>query len=158
MNAEVLLALGLGAGLTGREIIDLTVDGIREEGDAVVVVVQGERARTVPVLREWDGSLIARRRTSAHSSWAFRQKRETSNRNLISDFVARSQGDVPLQTRRMHATWVVQHLEAGTPLVPLLRAAGLTSPEAFDRFLPFVRPPTEAEFRASLRDAPTAPR
>lgn len=157
-NAETLLALGLGGGLAGREIINLTVGGIRADGDGVIVTVDGERARSVPVLREWERPLVDLRQSSGDAAWAFRQEREATNRNLISDFVSRSTGTVPLQARRMHATWIVQHLEAGTPVVLLLRAAGLSSPEALDRFLPFVRPSPETLFRSSLRDAAAAAR
>ncbi|TFC18606.1 hypothetical protein E3O19_04355 [Cryobacterium algoritolerans] len=156
-NAEALLSLGLGAGLAGREIINLTVADIRSDDCGVVVAVRGERPRQVPVLREWERALIVGMRPEG-GSWLFHENRESANRNLITDFVSRSTGKIQLQTRRMHSTWIVQHLEAGTPLVPLMRAAGLASPEALVRFLRFVREPNERGSRNALRDAAAEPR
>jgi integrase len=156
-NAEALLALGLGAGLAGREIVNLTVSDIRADDDGVLVEVRGDRARVVPVLREWERSL-REHVDLACDTWVFREQHVSDNRNLITDFVSRSEGKIQLQARRMHATWIVHHLEAGTPLVPLMRAAGLTSPEALDRFLKFVRAPDPQISRNAVRDAVAAPR
>lgn len=39
----------------------------------------------------------------------------------------------------------------GTPLVPLLRAAGLKEPEALGRFLPFARDVDDGDARELLR-------
>ena len=151
-NAEALLSLGLGAGLAGREIINLRVDDLHSDDGGVVVTVRGERSRQVPVLREWERALASGVRPE-DGGWLFRENRESANRNLITDFVSRSTGKIQLQARRMHSTWIVQHLEAGTPLVPLMRAAGLESPEALDRFLRFVREPDARGSRNTLRDA-----
>ena len=157
-NAEALLALGLGAGLAGREIVNLTIGDIRADDDGVLITVRGVRARVVPVLREWERALVERVGACQDETWAFREQHAGGNRNLITDFVSRSEGKIQLQARRMHATWIVQHLEAGTPLVPLMRAAGLQSPEALDRFFKFVRAPDLRFCRNALRDAVTAQR
>ena len=157
-NAESLLALGLGAGLAGRKIVNLTIGDIRADDDGVLITVCGERARVVPVLREWERALVERVGACQDETWAFREQHAGGNRNLITDFVSRSEGKIQLQARRMHATWIVQHLEAGTPLVPLMRAAGLQSPEALDRFFKFVREPDLRFCRNALRDAVTAQR
>lgn len=157
-NAEALLALGLGAGLAGREIVNLTVGDIQADDDGVLILIRGDRARSVPVLREWERALTERVNSRQAETWAFREQHAAANRNLITDFVSHSEGKIRLQARRMHATWIVQHLEAGTPLVPLLHAAGLHSPEALDRFLKFVREPEPQYCRNVLRDAVAAPR
>ncbi|TFD04855.1 hypothetical protein E3T25_04910 [Cryobacterium sandaracinum] len=157
-NAEALLALGLGAGLAGREIVNLTIGDIRADDDGVLITVRGERARVVPVLREWERALVERVGACQDEAWAFREQHAGGNRNLITDFVSRAEGKIQLQARRMHATWIVQHLEAGTPLVPLMRAAGLHSPEALDRFFKFVREPEVRYCRNVLRDAVATPR
>jgi hypothetical protein len=70
--------------------------------------------------------------------WVFRSEQRGGNINLITDFISRTGPHVPLQTRRMRATWLIHHLETGTPLKTLLRIAGLQSAEALDRVLPFV--------------------
>jgi integrase len=153
LNAAALLSLGIGAGLTGREIVNLTVDDIQTDENGVLVHVRGDRERTVPVLREWESALQTKVAGASITEPAFRPGRTTANRNLITDFVSRANGKVALQARRMRATWLVHHLEAGTPLVLLLAAAGLSSPEALDRFLKFVRPIDPLSAQAQLRDA-----
>jgi integrase len=150
-SAATLLAIGLGAGLSSREIAELRIGDITVDGDGVVVHVRGGRARRVPVLREWEDALVERVAGRDADAWAFREGQEGGNRNLVSDFVARTHGGFGPQARRMHATWIVTHLEMGTPLVPLLKAAGLREPEALGRFLPFVREVGEDDERELLR-------
>ncbi|MEO7544862.1 MAG: hypothetical protein ABIT21_00975, partial [Terrimesophilobacter sp.] len=152
-NAAALLALGIGAGLTGREIVDITFEDIQVDENGVLVFVHGDRERTVPLLREWESALRDRVATAETMVSVFRPGRISPNRNLITDFVSRANGKVALQARRMRATWLVHHLEAGTALVPFLSAAGLSSPEALDRFLPFVREGDRQMVRSALRDA-----
>jgi integrase len=150
-SAAALLALGLGAGLTNREITELRLRDIDADAEGVVVTVRGNRARCVPVLREWESALVQRVAGRSPDGWAFCEGQEGVNRNLVSNFVARSNGDFGPTTRRMHATWIVTHLEMGTPMVPLLRAAGLKDPEPLGRFLPFVRDVGGSDARELLR-------
>jgi integrase len=150
-SAMTLLSLGLGAGLSSREIAELRIGDIEVDDKGVVVVVRGERGRRVPVLRDWEEALIVRVRGRSAADWVFREGQEGGNRNLVTDFVSRTHGGFGPQARRMHATWIVKHLEIGTPLVPLLRAAGLREPEALGRFLPFVREVDESDDRDLLR-------
>jgi hypothetical protein len=152
-NAGALLALGLGAGLAGREILALTVENITVDDAGLLIHVSGERERDVPVLARWEESLVSHL-THIGDGYVFRQGRSTENHNLITDFVSRDPARVKLTTRRMHATWIIHHLTAGTPLVPLLRAAGLSAPDALDRFLRFV-PLSPVADRQALRDAVT---
>ncbi|MBF4615330.1 hypothetical protein [Curtobacterium sp. VKM Ac-1376] len=136
-SAAALLALGFGAGLTGAEIIRQRLEDISESGATLIVQVAGENERDVPVLQEWDEGLRARLQFMDREGWAFRTDQRGSNINLITDFVSRTGPEVPLQTRRMRATWLVGHLNRATPLKALLRIAGLQSAEALDRVLPF---------------------
>lgn len=137
-SAATLLSLGLGAGLTGAEIIRLRLEDVEVVDAAAVVHVSGEGARDVPVLKEWSAGLRSRYMHLNGQGWAFRTEQRGSNVNLITDFVSRTAPPMEIQTRRLRATWLVGHLEAGTPLKTLLRVAGLQSAEALDRVLPFV--------------------
>lgn len=137
-SAAALLSLGFGAGLTGAEIIRQRLEDISEAGATLIARVAGENERDVPVHHEWDAGLRARLQFMGREGWTFRTDQRGGNINLITDFVSRTGPEVPLQTRRMRATWLVGHLEAGTPLKALLRIAGLQSAEALDRVLPFV--------------------
>lgn len=139
-SAKALLALGLGAGLTGREICSIAAANVEVDGDGILIYVPQPTSRRVPVIREWEGFLRERLEYIGHEGWVFRSGQAGSNANLITDFVTRSNQRVPLRARRMRATWLVRHLSAGTPLPALLEAAGLKSGEALDRLLPFVKP------------------
>ncbi|OII21858.1 hypothetical protein BIV01_17705 [Curtobacterium sp. MCBA15_013] len=139
-SAAALLSLGFGAGLTGAEIIRLRVEGVEARGDELVAYVgSGSGARAVPVSKEWDAGLRTRIEFMHGQGWAFRAEQRGNNVNLVTDFISRTAPPMEIQTRRMRATWIVSHLEAGTPLKTLLRIAGLQSAEALDRLLPFAR-------------------
>jgi len=138
-SAAALLSLGFGAGLTGAEIIRQRLEDVSEAGATLIVRIAGENERDVPVLHEWDAGLRARLQFMGREGWAFRTDQRGGNINLITDFVSRTGPEVPLQTRRMRATWLVGHLNRPTPLKALLRIAGLQSAEALDRVLPFAR-------------------
>ena len=133
-SAGALLALGIGAGLSGKEIIECKATDLISDASGVVVLVRGDRPRRVPVTRAWEDGL---RTQNSPDSPLFREGQSGENPNLISDFVSRSRGKIALQARRMRATWIVAHLDAGTPTVDLLLAAGVKTLEAFDRFVPF---------------------
>jgi integrase len=159
-NAETLLALGFGAGLSGQEIIAATMADLTVDDTGVHLVVRGERPREVTVLSNWERALrnlVALSGTLAVTptgeTMLFRQNRDTKNRNSINDFVARSPCEVVLTTRRMHATWVVHHLDSATPLLVLMRAAGVQSHIALARYFPFVRDNGSPTTRAVLRNA-----
>lgn len=136
-SAGALLALGLGAGLTGAEIIALKMNDV--DLSTMTVHVMGSNRRDVPVFPDWHAPLNARWSVVGSGGWVFREGQRGGNVNLITDFVSRKPAEVPLQARRMRATWLVRHLDAGTPVKQLLRISGIQSAEAFDRFLPFAR-------------------
>ncbi|KQQ28661.1 hypothetical protein [Frondihabitans sp. Leaf304] len=134
-SSGALLALGFGAGLTGAEIIRQRIEDVSLSERAVIV--RGKKSRAVPLNGVWVELLTVRHKILSGTGWAFRTGQQGTNQNLITDFVARSGPQVPLTTRRMRATWLVGHLDAGTRLKPLLRMAGLESAEALDNVLPF---------------------
>lgn len=139
VNGAVLLAFGFGAGLSAQEIGDVRVGDIVVDGDDVLVDIRLGRPRIVPVLWTWDAALRERVRTSPPDSWAFRENHTINYANLISNFVARSgTWDVLPQTQRMRSTWLVHHMAVGTPVVTLMRAAGVQSLEALTRYVKFV--------------------
>jgi integrase len=151
-SAGTLLALGLGAGLTGREIIDLELGDITADRRGVEVHVSGDDARDVPVLARWEPFLVRRLTSGVVSRWAFRGGQRGGNVNLVTDFVSRNpRPSVELQARRMRATWIVEHLTRGTPLDLLLEVAGLQSAEALDRLLPYVTRTDDDPRREALR-------
>ncbi|KQW08190.1 hypothetical protein ASC66_04460 [Leifsonia sp. Root4] len=139
-QAQRLLSLGLGAGLIGSEIGRAHIGDIKLAASGVTVAVRGPRARTVPVLDEWSAALILAQKSESPDTWLFREGRDALNHNLVTDFVTRHPAQVPLQARKMRATWLVYHLNSGAPLIALLKAAGLENAEGLDRLLQFVDP------------------
>lgn len=153
-NAWVLLATGAGAGLAASEIGELRVGDIRVDGNGVLLVVTGERPRVVPVLREWEQVLADRTRTLGPDRFAFRENHAANYPNLIANFIDRSQVvGVKPKSQRLRATWIVRHLDAATPVVPLMQAAGIESLEAMTRYVRFVREVDDGEVRARMREA-----
>lgn len=155
-NAEVLLSLGAGAGLSAIEIGELRVGDILTDGLGVQLQVRGDRPRTVPVLREWEESLIERCANLAPERYAFRENHSAFYPNLVTNFVDRSRVvGVRPQSQRLRSTWIVRHLAAATPVALLLRTAGVESLEALTRYLRFVPESEVLEDRARLRDPPS---
>lgn len=150
-DAKVLLALGIGAGLSGKEIIGVRAADIDVGDEGVVVTVRGERPREVPVLKRWERSLSKRVASADVDSFVFHSSRKTENQNAITDFVSRDPSVVIIQARRMRTTWPIHHIDAGTPIPVFLDAAGLQSLEALDRFLVFAAPRTRLESVRLLR-------
>jgi len=157
VNANLLLALGLGAGLAARELQEIRPADITCDDDGVLLTVTGPRARVVPVLAEWESVLrdvaIAAVR---QDGYLFRPRRTHSYPNAITGFVAETVGkQVPVSTHRMRATWIVGHLSAGVPVPALVDAAGVGSLEALTRYLRFVPPLDISATRSELRRTQT---
>jgi hypothetical protein len=156
-NAHLLVALGLGAGLSAQEIIELRMSDIRRVGHDVDITIRSGRDRTVPMLHEF-ADIMPELAAAEPNTFAFRPGRRLAYVNAISNFVARSRvATIHPQTQRMRATWIVRHLDAGTPLLVLTRAAGLESLDALARFERFVAEiPSDTAARA-LRYADPSP-
>ena len=156
-SAGALLALGMGAGLSGKEIIECRRSDLLADEAGVVVTVRGSRTREVPVLREWEDALALLASDRDLGRPAFREGQSGVNPNLITDFVSRSRGKIALQARRMRATWIVRHLTEGTPILAVREAAGVHTLEAFDRFVELAESPQWDSVRESLRGRPLIP-
>ena len=150
-SASALLALGIGAGLSGKEIIECRIADVVADDDGVVVTARGDRARRIPVSRDWEDALARIVQGDPADRPLFREGQSGDNPNLITDFVSRSRGRVALQARRMRATWIVHHLDAGTSTLALLDAAGVQTLEAFDRFIRFTDAGEWDDIRARMR-------
>jgi integrase len=152
-DCHVLLALGLGAGLSSGEMMALRVSDIEADDEGVLVHVHGKRDRVVPVLGHWEPALANLRETCNPAEPALGANRTTMNPNWVSNFVSKTQGSLKPNSQRMRNTWIVHHLTARTPFYALVVAAGLETTEMLDRLLRFVPRPTQDEVRAALRQA-----
>lgn len=138
-NAMVLVALGLGAGLSAGEVVGVARKDIVREGRSVLVHVGGARPRTVAVDEAWAVDLLKAVQDAKPTDWVFCHGRVSAGKNLVTNFVAKTEtrGLAP-NSQRMRATWIVGHLNSGAGVVPLMRQAGVTSLEAITRYVQFV--------------------
>ena len=154
-DANVLIAVGAGAGLSAAELRELRVRDVTIDEEGVLLRVRSERARSVPVLFEWEERFPQFvTYIGDPDGYLFRPSRTDSTRNVIANFVDSCSGVAPRASlQRLRATWLVHHLTAATPPEALLRAAGLDSLEALTRYVRYVPGLDESEFRQALREA-----
>ena len=156
-KAQVLLALTVGAGLYTNEVAALRVSDVEVDGSGVLLHVRGEHARTVPVLAEWEDvlkELVANVRPVDPEAFVFAPGRRNQKPQVVTGFVQSSNrsGKVEPQTRRMRATWVVEHIKSGVPPQLIAEAAGMVTLRNFDKWLYHYREFETEEYRALLRD------
>lgn len=156
VQAHLLLALGLGAGMSNAEILAARSCHLQVDSEGALIEVVGSRPRIVPVLATWEEPLVdfAKARPLNDQQFIFRPRRTSLNNHTIGNFVDRTRpGRVKPTAQRMRVTWIVTHLIAGSPLVALVTAAGVDSLEALTRYLQFVPNRSLDDIRAQFRDA-----
>ena len=143
-NAQALLAIGLGAGLSSQEVSRLVGTDVREQDGLVLVEVIGDKSRTVPVLRTWAPQVLELAKESGDRAF-FRHERTKITRADIVAFINRcsDREESLFCIQRTRITWMVTHLTAGTHLAVLHRASGVSAPQLV-KYLAFV-PPLEDE-------------
>lgn len=150
-NGHILLALGLGAGLSAQEIIELRRRDLVRDDSGITIRVPGPRPRLVPVLQEWEDALNG---VGHDDDFVFRPGRTMAYTNAISNFVARGpRHGIRPQSQRMRTTWLIRQLDAGTPVSVLAEAAGVDTLEAFTRYLKFTAPVPQVEAMRLVRGA-----
>ena len=140
-DALALLALGLGAGLSTRELLSVTGEHCRVRDDVTWIKVTGARSRDVLVGREW-GRTLASVVEHRRDTLLFRPGRASVADGQVTDFVTRSRTSLDVRPSRMRTTWLLGHLRDQTPPAKLLEFSGLTSLAALDRIAVFL--PSEA--------------
>jgi integrase len=119
-----LLCLGLGAGLTGEDLRHLTGGHLQYRAGGLVVVVEGRRARVVPVLGCYHHRLMEAARFAGDGYLIGGV--EPGRRNVTNRLVSTLAGgvDLPaLELSRLRATWLATQA-AALGLPALFRAAG----------------------------------
>lgn len=155
LDCQVILALGLGAGLPSGDILRLRVRDITVDDLGVLLLAGSEGAvRDVPVLGSWEQVLVDLGAVREPDEWVVGVQR-LGGKNWLSDFFARTQPEGGLRPSplRMRNTWLVHHMSSGTPLGPLAAAAGLETFRTIEKLLPFVPEPTQDEVRRAMRRA-----
>lgn len=154
-SALALVALGAGAGLSSSEIMRVRRGDLVSCATGTTVAVTGPRARQVPLLARWERTLADSCGDLSDDDWLFRPGPRGHHLNLVTNFISRSAGaeQVRPNVQRLRSTWLVHHLSRGTHAAALVRAAGLTTLESLNRFLPFADVPSAEQMDAELRDA-----
>ena len=150
-TAEGILVLGLGAGLTSQEMSRLVGTDVEAGPDGVVVSVIGGQARLVPVLARWEKS-VAHLAHEAGDGPVLMPGRTRISRHQLKNFMARCpSGDAPiLDTGRVRATWICEHLAAGTDIRALEAASGVKAQQIV-KYLEHVPALDSAVARRQLR-------
>lgn len=122
---EGLLCLGLGAGLERAELRGVTGRHVRSHGGGVIVVVDGPRARRVPVLARYCDRLAD---AAAFAGAGFVcGGTSPTRRNVTSNLLTSVAGGAHLgrlDVGRLRSTWLAEHLER-LGLAALFAAAGV---------------------------------
>jgi hypothetical protein len=139
-NLKVLLSLSAGCGLNADEIMAMPASSIRVDGEAVRVDIPGPRARTVVCLAAWEDDLREATASELVDYYLFvKDERATYAHEYLHRYVARAvTAGQAFHVERLRSTWIVTHLNAGTPIFILARALGLKGISTFKRFEGFV--------------------
>lgn len=158
-QANLLLALTLGAGLRSGEVATLTATGVETDDTGTVVYPSGYRGagpRFVPVDHEWaDVIREAVERSVSGESWLFRPERTTEGAGTVALFTKRShRPSLAVDMSRARTTWIVTQVRRGVPESAVIEAAGLSDLQHYRRFLVSDEQTTAREARALLHGGP----
>jgi integrase len=125
MRATALICLGAGAGLIVGELRHITGTDVARRSGGLIVVVDGRRARTVPVLARFHEPLVA---AAAFAGERYLVGGSAAGRlNLTDALMAALCADAGLprlQAGRLRATWLVSCAQL-IGLHAFMRAAGV---------------------------------
>ena len=150
--AIAFLTLGLGAGLDGRWVTRVAASHVRLEGDAVTVEVGEPSPRRVVCLITWEEQLLGLAATAQGDE--FLVGGHSTSKNRTAELTARlavPTGHPRLSPARLRSTWLLWHLDAGTRLPELCRAAGLHGTQVLGDLLAYADPVCELHAAEMLR-------
>lgn len=141
-NLRAIVGLAAGAGLTSVDLMALRFEDVIDDSSAVLVNIPGPRARTVPVLAEWEDLVrAALRDCEPGSSFVLSSRGNFRYGNAIADFLYSCNGlELRPHVQRLRSTWFHDLLVAGTPVNLLLEAAGVTEVSTLQRYLCYLQP------------------
>jgi hypothetical protein len=145
--ATTLLALGLGCGLNISEMVNVRNGDVHTLSDGLVGVRVGQRL--VPAVLEWADELQS---VTGDEDADYLLRPHAPSRTVASlkESLRRFTRPAP-STQRMRASWLLAHVEAGTPVHVLIDAAGVSSSDVLRRVLPFAAPVAEDDYVRALR-------
>ena len=152
-SALAMVVFGIGAGLRPGELAGLRGCHVtRRGGRTVAEVTAGPARRRVPVAARYAGRALDLAR-GAGAGFVFRPgPADRDYKNFASVFAARLARDPAaprLGAGRCRASFICDHLAAGTTLHELLAVAGIAAPESLARYARHV--PGVSSSKAALR-------
>lgn len=152
-NWKALVALGVGCGTTSTEAVQVTVSDIVLHPHHVEVHVPGSRPRVVICSADWEDNLreavigkvatdyliLTTNRPTIGSTW------------VVGEIRRMSAWDTGFTMERLRSTFIVNHLEAGTSPVHLLRMLGVHKWSTIERLVGFANIPSVEDSAALLR-------
>jgi integrase len=126
MRASALLCLGAGAGIVASELRHLRGSDVVCRAGGVIVVVSGRRARSVPVLEDYQQPLLEAARFAGERLIC--GGREPGRRNISDELCAALSADrsLPcLEPGRLRSSWLVACAQA-IGLGAFMQAAGIS--------------------------------
>jgi integrase len=151
-SALAMVAAGIGAGLRPGELAALRGAHVMRAGGNVVTRVTGPAPRTVPATGRY-GPLLEELARGAGSGFVFRPgPADRGYHNFVNGF-ARGLVSDPAAPRlpvgRCRASFICDHLAAGTPPGELLAITGIREAESLARYARHVKgAPSKAALRA----------
>ena len=153
-NTQALLGLGLGAGLTSREMSDASADWVEHTAGGLVLAVVGARPRNVPVRAMWEWAIEGALHRSGGALLFLPERTTVTNKQLSRFTEGLPRHDAPkLSAQRLRATWIVACLEARVPLDALSIAAGV-QPLVLAEYAPYMSPVADGVAERLLRGDP----
>lgn len=149
-RAMLMLVLCAGAGLRSSDLSALHATDIVVDERGVLLNIHGTNPRIVPLRREWESWMVTLLELAPTDEPLWGKPNRTDKSNLLSSFTQYTVGTFP-RGDRLRATWIVAHLQAGTPIKELFRATGLDKMENLPRYLEYVTSLEVDEYRAALR-------
>lgn len=151
----MLLCLGLGAGLDGRDLRGMNRDNVIDHGeDGIEVLTRGttRQERRVWVRREWEGPLrlALAQYESGEQLLGYRTE---NNRNVTTGITGRFKELTgrELDPSRLRSTWLTYLLADGVPLALILAAAGIDTASVLVQLAEALPPVPESRAQQVLR-------
>lgn len=137
--AEAMLTLGLACGLDGRWNARVCGSDVRTRHGVLGVDVGDPNSRFVPALAIYAERLQALAAVAGDDLLIGGQPSKNRGSNLLARLTY-PKGCPALEPNRLRSTWLVGHLQAGTPVADLAAAAGTAGLTTFSDLLEFVAP------------------
>jgi integrase len=152
-SALALVVFGIGAALRPGELAGLRGCHVnRRSGQVVVQVTAGPAPRMVPVAARYAGRALDLAR-EAGTGFVFRPgPADRAGKNFVNMFaqrLARDPSAPALSASRCRASFICDHLAAGTSVPVLLAVSGIAGPESLARYARHV--PGMTASKAALR-------